>query len=90
MTAILTELPKTYSESAKAIIQQHLRRNTSGTNSPSSPLSCSSPKLLLSPQLGPINSNNYTGEYFFALWLTIMFAFEDCVLHLLFMVCKIS
>lgn len=30
MTAILSELPKTYSDSAKAIIQQHLRRNTSG------------------------------------------------------------
>lgn len=62
MAAILGELPKTYSDSAKAIIQQHLRRNTSGTNSPSSPLSSSSPKLLLSPQLGPISLNNYTSE----------------------------
>ncbi|XP_055308767.1 CLIP-associating protein isoform X4 [Sitodiplosis mosellana] len=59
MAAILSELPKTYSDSAKSIIQQHLRRNTSGTNSPSSPLSCSSPKLLLSPQLGPISLNHY-------------------------------
>lgn len=62
MAAILSELPKTYSDSAKAIIQQYLRKNTSGTNSPSSPLSCSSPKLLLSPQLGPISLNNYASK----------------------------
>lgn len=64
MTAILSELPKTYNDSAKIIIQQHLRRNTSGTNSPSSPLSCSSPKLLLSPQLGPFSSlqNHHSSE----------------------------
>lgn len=30
MTTILSELPKIYSDSAKTIIQQHLRRNTSG------------------------------------------------------------
>lgn len=63
MTSILGELPKTYNDSAKAIIQQHLRRNTSGTNSPSSPMSCSSPKLLLSPQMGPISLNHYTSKY---------------------------
>lgn len=63
MAAILGELPKTYSDTAKTIIQQHLRRNTSGTNSPSSPLSCSSPKLLLSPQLGPINLNHYASKF---------------------------
>lgn len=63
MAAILCELSKTYSDSAKTIIQQHLRRNTSGTNSPSSPLSCSSPKLLLSPQLGPTSLNHYTSKF---------------------------
>lgn len=65
MTAILSELPKQYNDSAKIIIQQHLRRNTSGTNSPSSPLSCSSPKLLLSPQLGPFSSlqNHHSSKY---------------------------
>lgn len=31
MTTILSELPKTYSDLAKTIIQQHLRRNTSGS-----------------------------------------------------------
>lgn len=64
MAATLSELPKTYSDLAKTIIQQHLRRNTSGTNSPSSPMSCSSPKLLLSPQLGPVSLNHYTSKYF--------------------------
>lgn len=62
MASILGELPKTYSDSAKTIIQQHLRRNTSGTNSPSSPMLCSSPKMVLSPQLGPMNLNNYTSK----------------------------
>lgn len=33
MTSILSELPKAYSDSARAIIQQHLRRGTSGTYS---------------------------------------------------------
>lgn len=65
MTAILSDLPKTYNDSAKVIIQQHLRRNTSGTNSPSSPLSCSSPKLMLSPQLGPFSSlqNHHSSKF---------------------------
>lgn len=31
MTSILSELPKSYSDSARSIIQQHLRRGTSGT-----------------------------------------------------------
>lgn len=30
MAAFLSELPRVYSDSAKLIIQQHLRRNTSG------------------------------------------------------------
>lgn len=30
MTNILSELPKVYNDSAKIVIQQHLRRNTSG------------------------------------------------------------
>lgn len=35
-----------------------------GTNSPSSPLSCSSPKLLLSPQQGPLSlQNHYPSKY---------------------------
>lgn len=35
-----------------------------GTNSPSSPLSCSSPKLLLSPQQGPLSlQNHYSSKY---------------------------
>lgn len=66
MATILGELPKTYSDSAKTIVQQHLRRNTSGTNSPSSPMSCSSPKLLLSPQHGPTSLNHYTSKI---IWL---------------------
>ncbi|XP_031628993.1 CLIP-associating protein isoform X3 [Contarinia nasturtii] len=58
MTEILSGLQKQYNDLAKTIIQQHLRRNTSGTSSPSSPMTCSSPKLL-SPQLGPASLNNY-------------------------------
>lgn len=64
MAATLCELPKKDSDLAKTIIQQHLRRNTSGTNSPSSPISCSSPKLLLSPQLGPVSLNHYNSKYY--------------------------
>lgn len=33
-----------------------------GTNSPSSPLSCSSPKLLLSPQQGPFSLQNLSSK----------------------------
>ncbi|XP_065094587.1 CLIP-associating protein isoform X3 [Ochlerotatus camptorhynchus] len=53
MTMTLANLPKQYQDTAKAIIQHHMRRSTSGTDSPSSPLSSSSPKPLLSPQQGP-------------------------------------
>ncbi|XP_058839049.1 CLIP-associating protein isoform X2 [Topomyia yanbarensis] len=53
MTMTLANLSKQYQDTAKAIIQQHMRRSTSGTDSPSSPLSSSSPKPLLSPQQGP-------------------------------------
>lgn len=78
MTSILSELPKTYSDSARAIIQQHLRRNTSGTNSPSSPLSCSSPKLLLSPQLGPMSlQNHYPSKYSVELNVVWNFFFQN-------------
>ncbi|XP_037940370.1 CLIP-associating protein-like [Teleopsis dalmanni] len=58
MTKVLSGLPKGYQDSAKGIIQSHLRRSsTSGTNSPSSsPLSSSSPKPLQSPSLGPFSS----------------------------------
>lgn len=62
MTEILSGLQKQYNDLAKTIIQQHLRRNTSGTSSPSSPLTCSSPKLL-SPQLGPASLNNYASKF---------------------------
>lgn len=51
MTAISSELPKQYND-----LEQHLRHNASGTNIPSSLLSCSSPKLVLSAQLGSFNS----------------------------------
>lgn len=58
MTRVLSQLAKAYQDSAKTIIQTHLRRSsTSGTNSPSSsPLSSSSPKPLLSPSQGPFSS----------------------------------
>uniref|UniRef100_W8B9A7 CLIP-associating protein n=1 Tax=Ceratitis capitata TaxID=7213 RepID=W8B9A7_CERCA len=57
MTKLLSSLPKGYQDTAKAIIQSHLRRNsTSGTNSPSSPHSSASPKPLQSPSLGPFSS----------------------------------
>ncbi|XP_055919467.1 CLIP-associating protein isoform X9 [Eupeodes corollae] len=58
MTQILSSLPKTCQDSARTIIQTHLKRSTSGTNSPSSPLSCSSPKPLLSPSQGPFSLQN--------------------------------
>uniref|UniRef100_W4VRQ5 Putative microtubule associated-protein orbit n=1 Tax=Corethrella appendiculata TaxID=1370023 RepID=W4VRQ5_9DIPT len=58
MTLSLSNLPKEYQDIAKQIIQHHMRRNTSGTNSPSSPLSSSSPKPLLSPQQGPYSLQN--------------------------------
>ncbi|XP_037906162.1 CLIP-associating protein isoform X11 [Hermetia illucens] len=58
MTILLSVLPKTYQDTARTIIQQHLRRSTSGNNSPSSPLSSSSPKPLLSPQQGPFSLQN--------------------------------
>ncbi|XP_067612657.1 CLIP-associating protein [Eurosta solidaginis] len=57
MTKLLSNLPKGYQDTAKAIIQAHLRRNsTSGTNSPSSPHSSASPKPLQSPSLVPFSS----------------------------------
>lgn len=58
MTMTLANLPKQYQDTAKAIIQQNIRRSTSGTDSPSSPLSSSSPKPLLSPQQGPYSIHN--------------------------------
>uniref|UniRef100_A0A1Q3FX57 Putative microtubule associated-protein orbit n=1 Tax=Culex tarsalis TaxID=7177 RepID=A0A1Q3FX57_CULTA len=58
MTMTLANLPKQYQDTAKAIIQQNIRRSTSGTDSPSSPLSSSSPKPLLSPQQGPYSIQN--------------------------------
>uniref|UniRef100_A0A336M1C0 CSON009687 protein n=1 Tax=Culicoides sonorensis TaxID=179676 RepID=A0A336M1C0_CULSO len=49
MTMLLSGLPKQSQDTAKNIISSSIRRSTSGTNSPSSPLSCSSPKPVLSP-----------------------------------------
>lgn len=34
-----------------------------GNNSPSLPLSCSSPKQLLSPQQGPFSLQNHSSKY---------------------------
>jgi len=50
MTMLLANLPKQYQDLARGYIQQNTRKSISGTNSPSSPISSSSPKLLLSPQ----------------------------------------
>ncbi|KAG4077272.1 hypothetical protein HA402_009901 [Bradysia odoriphaga] len=47
---------------AKTIIQQPLRRSTSGNNSPSSPLTSQSPKLLLSLNQGPLSLQNYSSQ----------------------------
>ncbi|XP_055379523.1 CLIP-associating protein isoform X12 [Condylostylus longicornis] len=59
MTMMMSELPKNYQDTARSIIQQHLKRSTSGTDSPSSsPLSCSSPKPLVSPSQGPYSLQN--------------------------------
>uniref|UniRef100_A0A182RFM7 TOG domain-containing protein n=1 Tax=Anopheles funestus TaxID=62324 RepID=A0A182RFM7_ANOFN len=58
MTMTLANLPKQYQDTAKIYIQQNMRRSTSGNDSPSSPLSSSSPKPLLSPQQGPYSLQN--------------------------------
>ncbi|XP_037035804.1 CLIP-associating protein isoform X3 [Bradysia coprophila] len=62
MTAFLSGMPKNFQDTAKTIIQQHLRRSTSGNNSPSSPLTSQSPKLLLSPNQGPLSLQNYSSQ----------------------------
>ncbi|XP_059614674.1 CLIP-associating protein isoform X4 [Phlebotomus argentipes] len=54
MTSLLQVLPKEHSDGVKVIIQQNLRK---GTDSPSSPLSCTSPKPQLSPS-GPYSLQN--------------------------------
>uniref|UniRef100_A0A182SYS0 TOG domain-containing protein n=1 Tax=Anopheles maculatus TaxID=74869 RepID=A0A182SYS0_9DIPT len=58
MTMTLANLPKQYQDTAKVYIQQNMRRSNSGNDSPSSPLSSSSPKPLLSPQQGPYSLQN--------------------------------
>uniref|UniRef100_A0A182NHM2 TOG domain-containing protein n=1 Tax=Anopheles dirus TaxID=7168 RepID=A0A182NHM2_9DIPT len=58
MTMTLANLPKQYQDTAKVYIQQNIRRSVSGNDSPSSPLSSSSPKPLLSPQQGPYSLQN--------------------------------
>uniref|UniRef100_A0A182WIQ9 TOG domain-containing protein n=1 Tax=Anopheles minimus TaxID=112268 RepID=A0A182WIQ9_9DIPT len=58
MTMTLANLQKQYQDTAKNYIQQNMRRSTSGNDSPSSPLSSSSPKPLLSPQQGPYSLQN--------------------------------
>ncbi|XP_035911778.1 CLIP-associating protein isoform X2 [Anopheles stephensi] len=58
MTMTLANLPKQFQDTAKAYIQQNMRRSNSGNDSPSSPLSSSSPKPLLSPQQGPYSLQN--------------------------------
>ncbi|CAH1728220.1 unnamed protein product [Chironomus riparius] len=51
MTFLLASMPKQFQDVTKSYIQQSIsRKSTSGNNSPSSPISASSPKLLLSPQ----------------------------------------
>ncbi|GAB0096245.1 CLIP-associating protein [Sergentomyia squamirostris] len=54
MMNLITTLPKEHQDSARSIIQQYLRK---GTDSPSSPLSCTSPKPQLSPS-GPYSLQN--------------------------------
>ncbi|XP_052861682.1 CLIP-associating protein [Anopheles cruzii] len=58
MTMTLGNLPKQYQDTARAYIQHNMRRSASGNDSPSSPLSSSSPKPLLSPQQGPYSLQN--------------------------------
>lgn len=59
MTQLLAALPKGYQDTARLCIQSHMRRQSSGANSPSSsPLSSSSPKPLQSPSVGPFASLN--------------------------------
>uniref|UniRef100_A0A2M4A609 Putative microtubule associated-protein orbit n=1 Tax=Anopheles triannulatus TaxID=58253 RepID=A0A2M4A609_9DIPT len=58
MTLTLGNLPKQYQDTARAYIQHNMRRSVSGNDSPSSPLSSSSPKPLLSPQQGPYSLQN--------------------------------
>ncbi|XP_052899259.1 CLIP-associating protein [Anopheles moucheti] len=62
MTMALANLPKQYQDTAKIYIQQNMRRSTSGNDSPSSPLSSSSPKPLLSPQQGPYSLQNIASK----------------------------
>lgn len=65
MTMILSQLPKQYQDNARQFIAAHLRRSTSGTNSPSSPLSCASPKPVLSPQqCGPYSLQHYPSKFY--------------------------
>ncbi|EDV96899.1 CLIP-associating protein [Drosophila grimshawi] len=53
MTKLLATLPKGCQDTALLSIQSHMRRQSSGANSPSiSPLSSSSPKPLQSPSVG--------------------------------------
>ncbi|KAL5286274.1 CLASP1 family protein [Megaselia abdita] len=58
MTLILSRLGKFDQDKARNIIQTSLRRSQSGNSSPSSPLSCSSPKPLLSPSQAPFSLQN--------------------------------
>uniref|UniRef100_A0A1L8E5Z7 Putative microtubule associated-protein orbit n=2 Tax=Nyssomyia neivai TaxID=330878 RepID=A0A1L8E5Z7_9DIPT len=54
MMTLVQSLPKEHQDNAKSVIQQYLRK---GTDSPSSPLSCTSPKPQLSPS-GPYSLQN--------------------------------